>query len=212
MKDMFIDIGAKDKAAAEKLVHIGDLIAFDDTVVRFGDGFVKAKAIDDRVGCATMLELIESELPCDCWFTFTVQEEVGTRGSTVAAASIRPDVALVLEGTTAADIPGSEGTERVCCLGSGVVIPFMDRGTIYDKGLFRTLTRLAEENGIPWQTKSKISGGTDGSAVQRSGAGAAVAAVSVAVRNIHSPACVAKVSECEDQLKLAGLFLAEMAK
>ena len=70
MKDMFIDIGAKDKATAEKLVHIGDLIAFDDTVVRFGDGFVKAKAIDDRAGCAVMIELIESELPYVYWFAF----------------------------------------------------------------------------------------------------------------------------------------------
>ena len=212
MRDMFIDIGAKDKAEAEKQVHIGDLAAFDDRVVRFGDGFVKAKAIDDRVGCATMVELIESELPCDCWFAFTTQEEVGSRGATVAARSIQPDLALVLEGTTAADIPGTEGAGRVCLLGSGVVLPFMDRGTIYDKDLRATLIRLAEENGISWQTKSMIAGGTDGSVVQRSGAGTEVAALSVAVRNIHSPACVAKISECEDQLKLVRLFLAEMAK
>ncbi len=212
MRDMYIDIGAASKEEAEKLVHIGDLAAFDDTVVRFGDGFIKAKAIDDRVGCAAMLKLIESDIPCDCWFAFTVQEEVGTRGATVAAKSIKPDVALILEGTTAADIPGAEGAERVCELGKGIVIPFMDRGTIYDKTLFKTLTRLAEENEVPWQTKTKISGGTDASAVQRSEAGVAVAAVSVPVRNIHSPACVAKCAECEDQLRMARLFLAEMAK
>ena len=212
MRDMYIDIGAASKEEAEKLVHIGDLAAFDDTVVRFGDGFIKAKAIDDRVGCASMLKLIESDIPCDCWFAFTVQEEVGTRGATVAAKTIKPDVALILEGTTAADIPGAEGAERVCELGKGIVIPFMDRGTIYDKTLYKTLTRLAEENEVPWQTKSKISGGTDASAVQRSDSGVAVAAVSVPVRNIHSPACVAKCAECEDQLRMARLFLAEMAK
>ncbi len=212
MRDMYIDIGAASREEAEKLVHIGDLAAFDDTVVRFGDGFIKAKAIDDRVGCAAMLKLIESDIPCDCWFAFTVQEEVGTRGAAVAAKSIKPDVALILEGTTAADIPGAEGAERVCELGKGIVIPFMDRGTIYDKTLFKTLTRLAEEDEVPWQTKSKISGGTDASAVQRSEAGVAVAAVSVPVRNIHSPACVAKCAECEDQLRMARLFLAEMAK
>ena len=212
MRDMYIDIGAASREDAEKLVHIGDLAAFDDTVVRFGDSFIKAKAIDDRVGCASMLKLIESDIPCDCWFAFTVQEEVGTRGAAVAAKSIRPDVALILEGTTAADIPGAEGADRVCELGKGIVIPFMDRGTIYDKTLFKTLTRLAEENEVPWQTKSKISGGTDASVVQRSEAGVAVAAVSVPVRNIHSPACVAKCAECEDQLRMARLFLAEMAK
>ena len=212
MRDMYIDIGAAGREEAEKLINIGDLAAFDDTVVRFGDGFIKAKAIDDRVGCAAMLKLIESDIPCDCWFAFTVQEEVGTRGATVAAKSIKPDVALILEGTTAADIPGAEGAERVCELGKGIVIPFMDRGTIYDKTLFKTLTRLAEENEVPWQAKTKISGGTDASAVQRSEAGVAVAAVSVPVRNIHSPACVAKCAECEDQLRMARLFLAEMAK
>ena len=130
----------------------------------------------------------------------------------MAARSIQPDVALVLEGTTAADLPDVEGAGRVCSPGSGVVIPFMDRGTIYDRELFKTLTRLADENEIPWQTKTKIAGGTDGSAMQRSGAGAAVAAVSVPIRNIHSPSCVAKISECEDQLRLARLFLAEMGK
>ncbi len=212
VSEMYIDIGAADREEAAKSVSVGDLVAFDDTVVRFGDGFIKAKAIDDRAGCATMLELLESDLPCDCWFAFTVQEEVGCRGAAIAARSVEPDVSLILETTTAADIPGVEGAKRVCQLGRGVVIPFMDRGTIYDRELYGLLGRLAEENGIPWQTKTMISGGTDGSAVQRSGAGVRVTALSVPVRNIHSPASVAKVSECEDQYKLARLFLEEMAK
>ncbi|MCD8322847.1 MAG: M42 family metallopeptidase [Oscillospiraceae bacterium] len=212
LSDMYIDIGAPDRKAAEALVSLGDTVAFDDAVIRFGDGFIKAKAIDDRVGCATMLELIESQLPCDCWFAFTVQEEVGCRGAMIAARSIEPETALILETTTAADIPGVEGAARVCCLGQGVVIPFMDKGTIYDKTLYATLGRLAEENNIPWQTKTRIAGGTDASAVQRSGRGVQVAALSVPVRNIHSPASVAKISECEDQYRLARLFLQEMAK
>ena len=212
LSDMYIDIGAKDKAEAEALVQLGDTAAFDDSVIRFGDGFIKAKAIDDRAGCASMLELIESQLPCDCWFAFTVQEEVGCRGASVAARSIQPDVALILEGTTAADIPGVSGADRVCQLGKGVVIPYMDKGTIYDRELYGMLCRLAEENGISWQTKSRVAGGTDASAIQRSGAGVRVAAVSVAVRNIHSPASVVKAEECEAQLKLARLFLKEFAE
>ncbi len=212
LKEMYIDIGAKSREAAEKSVRIGDLAAFDDAVVRFGDnGYIKAKAIDDRVGCASMVELLESQLACDCWFAFTVQEEVGCRGAAVAARSIEPDVTLVLEGTTAADIPGVEGTEQVCRLGKGVVIPFMDKGTIYDRELYQTLGRLAGERGISWQTKTKIAGGTDASAVQRSGKGVQVAALSVAVRNIHSPACVARIDECEAQLRLTRAFLEEMA-
>ena len=212
MSEMYIDIGAGSRAEAERSVSIGDLASFDDTVVRFGDGFIKAKAIDDRAGCATMLELLEKDLPCDCWFAFTVQEEVGCRGAAVAAQSVQPDVALVLETTTAADIPGSGGAKQVCRLGEGIVIPFMDRGTIYDRELYRLLGRLADENGIPWQTKTMIAGGTDGSAVQRSGAGVRVAALSVPVRNIHSPASVAKTAECQAQYEMARLFLEEMAK
>lgn len=212
IQDMYIDIGASNNEEAQSLVQLGDPVAFDDSVIRFGEGYIKAKAIDDRVGCAAMLELIESQLPCDCWFAFTVQEEVGCRGAAVAARSIQPEVALVLEGTTAADIPGVDGGNRVCELGKGIVIPFMDRGTIYDRELYSLLGRLADENGIPWQTKTKIAGGTDASAIQRSGIGAAVAAVSVAVRNIHSPACIVKIDECQAQLKLARLFLKEMAQ
>ncbi len=212
MNEMFIDIGADSREQAQKSVRLGDLAAFSDSVVRFGDGFVKAKAIDDRAGCATMVELIESELPCDCWFAFTVQEEVGTRGATVAARNIQPDVALVLETTTAADIPGTGGKDPVCRLGGGIVIPFMDRGTIYDRQLYQMLGRLADENGIPWQTKTRIAGGTDGSAMQRSCAGTRVAALSVPVRNIHSMSGVATARECEDQYRLAKLFLEEMAK
>lgn len=211
IQDMYIDIGAASRVEAETLVQLGDTVAFDDSVIRFGDGYIKAKAIDDRAGCATMLELIERQLPCDCWFAFTVQEEVGCRGAAVAARSIEPELALVLESTTAADIPGVEGGDKVCELGKGIVIPYMDRGTIYDRSLYNTLCRLADENEIPWQTKTKIAGGTDASAIQRSGGGVRVAALSVPVRNIHSPACVAKIDECRAQLKLARLFLEEMA-
>lgn len=212
IKDMYIDIGAGNKEEAQALVQLGDTIAFDDAVIRFGEGFIKAKALDDRVGCAAMVELIESQLPCDCWFAFTVQEEVGCRGAMTAARSIEPEVALILETTTAADIPGVSGADQVCQLGKGVVIPFMDRSSIYDRELYQLLGKLAEENDIPWQTKTRVAGGNDASQFQRAGTGARVAAVSVAVRNIHSPASVAKISECEDQLKLARLFLKEMAK
>lgn len=209
--EMYIDIGAKDKKDAESMVQLGDTAAFDDSLIRFGEGYIKAKAIDDRVGCAAMLELIESQLPCDCWFAFTVQEEVGCRGAAVAARSVQPDVALVLEGTTAADIPGVSGADCVCSLGKGVVIPFMDKGTIYDREMYGTLCRLADENAIPWQTKSRVAGGTDASAIQRSGTGVRVAALSVPIRNIHSPACVVKTEECENQMRLAKLFLKELA-
>jgi len=212
VSEMYIDIGAADKEEALSMVQPGDVAAFDDSVVRFGNGYIKAKAADDRVGCAVMLELIESQLPCDCWFVFTVQEEVGCRGAAAAARSIMPDVSLILEGTTAADIPGVSGADRVCRLGKGVVIPYMDKGTIYDRGLFKMLCTLAEENKISWQTKSRVAGGTDAAVIQRSNAGVRVAAISVPVRNIHSPASVVNVEDCKAQINLARVFLQKIAE
>jgi len=209
VQDMYIDVGASSREEAEKLVRLGDTAVFDETAFTFGR-MVKAKAIDDRLGCTVLLHLLESELPVDCTFVFTVQEEVGTRGALAAAFRVKPDVALIVEGTTAADLPSVKTNKRICAPGEGVVIPFMDRGTIYDRELYALLTELAERNGIPWQTKTYIAGGTDAAAVQRSVGGVQTAGIAAAVRNIHSPACVAAVDDLQQVYALAYLFLQEM--
>ena len=210
--ELYIDVGAKSKEEAAKHIELGDYGVFDDSVTEFGDGYIKAKAIDDRCGCAAMLKLIEEDLPCDTWFAFTVQEEVGARGAMGAAFRLTPDIALVLEGTTAADLPYVEEGKQICRLGKGPVLTFMDRGTIYDRELRALLIRLAEENGIAWQTKEQIAGGTDGRVIQRSRAGVKTAIIATAVRNIHSPASVASEKDAENMLVLARLFLREMGK
>jgi endoglucanase len=209
---MYIDIGAASRDAAEKLVSLGDIGVFDPGIVAFGDGYIKAKALDDRVGCAVLLRLIESPLPVDCTFVFTVQEEVGTRGAYAAAFSEAPDIALIVEGTTAADLPSVPAGKQVCALDKGVVIPFMDGSTVYDKELYALLTQLAGDNGIPWQTKTTISGGTDAGAVQRSRGGVMAAGIAAPLRNLHSPACVGCTRDFEAVYKLAALFLEEMGK
>ena len=211
-EDMYIDIGVNSREEAEKLVTPGDTGAFDAEVRTFGDGFLRAKAIDDRFGCAVLLELIESDPPVDCTYAFTVQEEVGLRGAQAAAYRVAPDIALIIEGTTAADMPSVPDGKKVCRTGGGVVIPFMDGGAIYDRGLYKTLTGLADKNGITWQTKNVVAGGTDGSAVQRSRAGVKTAAIAAPIRNLHSPSCVGKLSDMEAALRLARLFLEEMGE
>ena len=113
-EDMRIDIGAADKAEALRFVSPGDVGVFESEFVRFGDGFVKAKAIDDRIGCSIMLELLEKELPYDCTFCFVVKEEIGLKGAGCAAHRVKPDIAIVLESTTANDVCGVSGAERVC--------------------------------------------------------------------------------------------------
>ncbi len=208
---LYIDIGARDKEAAEQLVSLGDYGVFLGEPEEFGRGFLKAKAIDDRVGCAVMLELLKEDLPLDVTFAFTAQEEVGTRGAFAAAFSVTPEVALVLETTTAADLPGVEDHRKVCAPGKGPVISYMDGGTIYDRGLFEDLRRLAEDNHIPWQTKEYIAGGNDARTIQRTKAGVRVAAMSAAVRYLHAPASVGSISDFQHMLTLTRLFLQDQA-
>lgn len=211
-ESLYIDIGAKDKESAEAMVEPGDYGAFVCRPEEFGDGLFKARAIDDRVGCAIMLQLLEEELPLDVTFAFTAQEEVGTRGAFGAAFSVTPEIALVLETTTAADLPGVEDHRRVCAPGKGPVISYMDGGTIYDRELFETLRRLSVENGIPWQTKEYIAGGNDARTIQRTKAGVRVAALSAATRYLHAPASVGSIADFEHMLKLTRLFLDELAE
>lgn len=209
---LYIDIGAKDKETAQALVDLGEYGAFVGAPEMLGNGLLKAKAIDDRAGCAIMLELLKEELPLDVTFAFTAQEEVGTRGAFGAAFSVTPEIALVLETTTAADLPGVDNHKRVCAPGKGPVISYMDGGTIYDRPLFEDLRRLAEENDIPWQTKEYLAGGNDARTIQRIKSGVRVAAMSAAVRYLHAPASVGSIADFENMLKLTRLFLSYAAQ
>lgn len=209
-KNLYIDIGATSRAAAEKLVSLGDYGVFDSAVVEFGDGLIKAKAIDDRVGCAALLRLLEDEPPVDTWFCFTVQEETGLRGAASMAFALDPGFAMVLEGTTAADLAEVEGADAVCRVRGGVVLPFMDGATIYDAELFELLRDACIRRGIPWQTKTRVAGGTDAGRIHRSRAGVRVCAAAAPVRYIHSPSSVAAKADCEAVLAAARAFLEEL--
>ncbi len=193
--DMLIDIGASDKEDALKHVNRGDTCCFDTDFFAFGDGFIKGKAIDDRAGCLIMIDMINSELEYDMWFAFTVQEEVGTRGAKAASFAIEPDIALVLETTTACDIAGVSGDKRVCALGEGCVVSYMDRSTIYDRGLYWLAFDTAKELSIPVQTKTVVAGGNDSGAIHVSRGGVRTCALSVPCRYLHSPSCVIKESD-----------------
>lgn len=211
-EELYIDIGASDKEEALTLVELGAYGSFVCEPEHFGDGLFKAKAIDDRVGCAILLKLLQEPLPLDVTFVFTAQEEVGTRGAFGAAFSVTPEAALVLETTTAADNPAVESHRQVCAPGKGPVISYMDGGTIYDRELFELLRQLAEANQIPWQTKEYLAGGNDARTIQRTKAGVRVAALSAAVRYLHAPASVGDCSDFEHMLALTRLFLDAMAQ
>jgi endoglucanase len=207
LNDMYIDIGASGKDDALKKVTLGEVCAFSTEPEEFGNGFIKAKALDDRIGCAVMLKLLEDKPVYDTWYAFTAQEEVGIRGAQTASYAIKPDIALVMEGTTAADSPGLKGTERVCAPGEGAVLSYMDNSVVYDRDLFEKLREAADANGIRWQLKRTVAGGTDAGAIRRSGDGVKVAGIAAAVRYIHAPVSVALIKDCEDLYRLAKIFL-----
>lgn len=200
--DLYIDIGAKSKEEAAKYVRLGDAAWFASDLVEFGDGFVKAKALDDRAGCAILIELIRSELEYDMWFSFSVQEEIGTRGAQTSAFTIAPDYAIVVETTTAADIAGVKDEKRVCICGEGGTVSFMDRSTLYNRELFDKAFEIAKKNSIKCQPKTMVAGGNDAGAIHKSRGGVKVLTVSVPCRYLHSPGCVIKYSDVEESFKL----------
>lgn len=208
--EMLIDIGASTRKDAERYVSRGDCAVFSSDSFRFGDeqdGFVKSKAIDDRAGCLIMMDMINGTPEYDAWYVFTVQEEVGTRGAKAAAFTVAPDIAVVLETTTACDIADTAGDKRVCELGKGCVVSYMDRATIYDRELYQLARKTGDLLGIPTQTKTLIAGGNDSGAIHVSRGGVRTCALSVPCRYLHSPSCVIKESDFEATARLAPAVL-----
>lgn len=205
MSELYIDIGAKNERRAREIVIEGDSVYFDGQFGAFGR-YCKGKALDDRAGCYDLIRLIRSELMQDASFAFCVQEEVGLRGAAIAAQSVNPDLVVVLEGTTAADIAGVDASETVCRVGQGVAISFADRGTVYDPELVARITALARQNGIAYQIKTFVSGGNDAASWQRACAGCKVITLSVPVRYLHSRISVAARSDIDSMFELAYLI------
>lgn len=211
-ESLYIDIGAKDRDEAAALVFPGDSVTFDDPFTELGDGFVCSRALDDRLGCALLIELIRSDCPYAFTGVFTCGEESSLFGATAAANSTEPEIAVVLETTTAGDVDNAPADKVVCALGKGPVVSFADRGTLFDRELFAEAFAAAKENKIPVQTKEGIFGGNEGRVVGRAGKGAKVCAVSVPCRYLHSASVVAKWSDAEDSLGLLHCLVERFAK
>ena len=208
---MYIDIGAADKADAEKLTYIAASGTFDSEFVVYGENgsFIKSKALDDRLGCAEMIYVLESikgrDIPVDLYFCFTVREEIGLSGARTVAQAIAPDFAVVLETTAIADLPDVIPSKRVAKLGNGGAVSLQDRSTIYDRGFVRFAMSVAEKNGLPLQYKRYVSGGNDAGHIHKSGAGVKALAISTPTRYLHSAACVVST---EDYLTMGDALIA----
>ena len=209
---LLIDIGVDSREQAEKLAHPGDVAVFDSEFVRLEGGLIKARALDDRAGCALLLELAGRVPEYDIALAFTVQEEIGLRGARTAAFQLRPDIAVVVDATTAADTAGVAPDKQVCRVGGGPVVSFMDKQTLYDAALYRDILQTAEKNGIKAQSKTMVAGGNDAGAIQRAAGGARVAAVSLPCRYIHSPSCVLAKRDMEETLDLLRRLAVRLAQ
>lgn len=196
---LFIDIGSN----AAKLVKKGDYAVLDSSYTEFGDGLFKAKAIDDRAGCAALLELIKENktYPYDLYVCFSVQEEVGLRGARVLAQRIKPHIAVAIETTTCSDLAEKP---HVTVLGEGPAVSVADGASYSLNDLRRLALDISKNENIPVQIKTAASGGNDAGSFQRIGAKSFV--ISLPTRYIHSPSSAASVSDYENYKKLIKAF------
>lgn len=208
--EMYVDIGAASKEEALQHVRYGDSVTFHSEFTETA-AFINSKAIDDRFGCLVLIDFIKSDLPYDMDFAFVVQEEIGLRGATVAAYTVAPDYALVIETTTAADIPEIDTQKQVCHLGQGAVISFMDRHTIYNKEMVKLAMDTAAETGVKAQYKRAVAGGNDAGAIHKSRGGVRTLAISLPCRYLHAPSCTANKDDCESVLQLARAMAEKLA-
>ena len=206
---LYIDIGAKDRSEAQSIVRCGDYCVFDSEYVEFGNQ-IKAKALDDRVGCAVMIDILKNEWNVDLYCNFTVQEEVGLRGARVASRGINPDFAVVIEGTTCNDLTGVEPHLRVTKSGGGPAISVLDSASRGNDELIELLQKSAEVHNIPYQFKASTAGGNDAGAICITDGGIKTASVSVPCRYIHSPVCVMNKSDFENCGRLIKAFLEDL--
>lgn len=197
---MQIDIGASSKKEVLDACPIGTYFAFDSDFVEMGKK-IKAKALDDRHGCAEMLSAIEAlakngfKVKYDLFFAFTTREEVSYSGANCATEIIRPDYAVVIESKAVLDLPGVDSDKSVATLGDGALISYADRGAIMNRALTDSLIDTCEKNGIKYQINRAVSGGNDSATIQRGALGTRVALVSAPSRYIHSSSSVVDMDD-----------------
>lgn len=188
IQDFFIDTGLT-KAEVDAIVSVGDPITRERELIEMGN-CVNAKSLDNRLSVFILLEALRQlqgqTIPYDLYAVFTVQEEVGVRGASVAAHHINPDFGLGLDVTIAYDLPGSQPHEQITRLGKGTAIKVMDGYTICDYRMVAYLKQVADAAGITWQPEILTGGGTDTHGIQLKGKNGAIAgAISIPTRHIH---------------------------
>ncbi|WP_458454464.1 M42 family metallopeptidase [Methanobrevibacter sp.] len=205
-KDMFIDIGAKDKEEAEKMVRIGDKMTFNSLFVEYPNNRIMGKALDNRVGCYVMMEVMKRvETRATVYGVGTVQEEVGLKGAKTSSFKLNPDIAIALDVTLSGDHPGIKSEEAPVVMGEGPAIILADasgRGILTQQSIKDMLIKAGDDNEIPYQLEVSEGGTTDGTAIHLTREGIPTGVLSVPTRYIHTPVSVCSMDDIENTIKL----------
>jgi len=204
---LYVDIGANSKEEASKYVKVGDVASYIGEYVELQGNNVAAKALDDRIGCYTMIEAMKriTAPQNDLYFVFTVQEELGCRGAKVAAARIKPDIGIAVDVTPAHDYPCDlEGSNT---LNEGTGIKVSDPSVVCDEYLVEEMVKCCEENNIKYQYDVIDRGGCDSSSINQSNFGVKTAGISITMRYPHGPNSMANMSDVEASIQLLTKFV-----
>ena len=208
-ENFLIDIGAKDEKEAARRVKIGETFRFDNDILKLIGKRVCGHPADDRIGCAVLVDIARrldgADIKDDVYYVFSVQEEVGCRGSKTAAYAIAPDISLAFEVTATGYTPSA--THMACELGGGAAIKIKDSSVICDPSLVDELIAVAKEKKIKHQLEVLLYGGTDTSSMQMAGVGSRAGALSIPTRYIHSPNEMLDMGDAEACAELAAEFI-----
>ncbi len=208
---MYIDIGAKDKEEAEKLVNIGDVASFIGSF-NISKNRVSSKAIDDRIGCYVLIKALKTmqNTSNDLYFVFTVQEELGLRGAKTSSFSISPDYAIAVDVTRTGDTP--ECKPMAVKLGGGPAIKVKDSSIITHPFIRGLMVDTAKEQNIPYQMEILERGGTDSGAIHLTKGGIPSGVLSIPARYVHSPCELVDITDVENAIKLLKAILEKEIK
>ena len=215
-KDMYIDVGATSKAETEAAgVRVGDPVVPDSRfVVMAGGQTYLAKAFDNRIGCAVVIDVLRhfqsAAHPNDLYGVQTVMEEVGLRGATTSARAVDPDVAIIIESDIAGDVPGIKKEQSSVRLGGGPGLSVFDARMIPNTKLRNLVIDTAAEQGIPLQFSSMPGGATDGGAIHVNNIGVPTVVIGVPSRHIHSHGSIIHRNDYDNAVKLVAALIAKL--
>ncbi len=201
IEQLYIDLGLSSNV--DSPVSIGDVAIFDRPFLDLGTRLV-AKALDDRIGAAVLIEALHQlkSTPNQLYFVFSVQEEVGVRGATTAAFGIDPDLGLAVDVTATGDTPRRTKVRMEVSLGKGPAIKVRDGGMLADRRVVDWMVRAAEKLSLPYQMEILEAGSTDARAMQLTRAGVRAGCLSIPCRYVHSPSEMVDLSDVQQAVQL----------